>query len=98
MSPSYLQARLIMAPRHLPDHLVRGAGLLRFIAKRLALSVGVLFGVTVITFVVSRVIVPNPVRAWAGTKAGATMTARPTQAIDTDDLFGHNRRLCRIYR
>jgi dipeptide transport system permease protein len=65
--------------------LSRGGGLLRFIAKRVALSIGVLFGVTVITFVISRVIVPDPVRAWAGTKAGPSTIAALTAQFHLHD-------------
>jgi len=44
-------------------------GLIIFIAKRVALLALVLLGVSVITFTVSRVAVPDPTRAWAGPRA-----------------------------
>lgn len=51
-------------------------GLLRFCLKRLALLVPVLLGVTFLTFLISRVVVPNPAKAWAGLKASeATVQA-----------------------
>jgi len=46
----------------------RGA-LVRFIIKRALLCVPVLFGVVLLTFVVARVVSPDPARAWAGIKA-----------------------------
>lgn len=42
---------------------------MRFIVKRLLLSVLVLIGVVFFTFVVARVVSPDPARAWAGLKA-----------------------------
>jgi ABC-type dipeptide/oligopeptide/nickel transport system permease component len=51
-------------------------GLFRFCLKRLALLIPVLLGVTVLTFVIARVAIPDPARAWAGLKASqATVEA-----------------------
>jgi peptide/nickel transport system permease protein len=50
-------------------------GLLRFCLKRLALLIPVLLGVTILTFLISRVVVPNPARAWAGLKASQATVA-----------------------
>ena len=59
---------------------VRPRGLVVFIARRIVLSVGVLFGVIFITFFISRVAIPNPARVWAGPRASpaaiAALTAR----------------------
>ncbi len=44
-------------------------GLSRYLGKRILLSAGVFFGVLTITFFVSRVIIPDPARAWAGPRA-----------------------------
>jgi ABC-type dipeptide/oligopeptide/nickel transport system permease component len=41
-------------------------GLARFIGYRVLASIPVLIGVTFLTFIVARVITPNPARAWAG--------------------------------
>lgn len=58
----------------------RWKGVTKYIARRALLSLVVIFGVTVIAFIVSRVIVPNPVEAWAGPRASpatiAALTAR----------------------
>ena len=55
-------------------------GLLKFCVKRLAMLVPVLVGVTFLTFLISRVVVPNPARAWAGLKASqATVEAIATR-------------------
>jgi len=43
-------------------------GFLAFIIRRLFLLVPILLGVTLLTFVVSHVIVPNPVLVWVGTR------------------------------
>jgi peptide/nickel transport system permease protein len=40
-----------------------------FIVKRTVFLLPIIFGVTLITFLISRVIVPNPARAWAGPHA-----------------------------
>lgn len=51
-------------------------GLLRYSLRRLATVVPVLLGVTLLTFLIARVVVPNPARAWAGLKASqATVDA-----------------------
>jgi peptide/nickel transport system permease protein len=55
-------------------------GLLTFIIKRLLMLVPILLGVTFITYIISRVTVPNVARAWAGPRASpqilASLTAR----------------------
>ncbi len=55
-------------------------GITKFIVKRVLFSVGVLLGVMALTFIISRVIIPDPARAWAGAHAGqqtiAALTAR----------------------
>jgi len=43
--------------------------LLGYVIRRILLSIPVIIGVTFITFVLSRVIVPDPARAWAGIRA-----------------------------
>lgn len=51
-------------------------GLLKFCLKRIISIIPVLIGVTLLTFLISRVVVPNPARAWAGLKASqATVQA-----------------------
>jgi len=50
-------------------------GLVEYVLRRLLFSLGVLFGVAFITFVISRVIVPNPARIWAGPKASPETVA-----------------------
>lgn len=51
-------------------------GLLKFILRRIISMIPVLIGVTILTFMISRVVVPNPARAWAGLKASqATVEA-----------------------
>jgi peptide/nickel transport system permease protein len=63
-------------------------GLLRFCLKRLALLIPVLLGVTVLTFVIARVVVPNPARAWAGLKASqSTVEAIATRYHLNDPLY-----------
>jgi ABC-type dipeptide/oligopeptide/nickel transport system permease component len=49
----------------------RSTGIATYIARRVLLLVPVLFGVTLITFVISFVTVPDPVRAWTGPRATA---------------------------
>jgi peptide/nickel transport system permease protein len=44
-------------------------GLLGYIGRRVLLTIPVILGVTFITFILSRVIVPDPARAWAGIRA-----------------------------
>jgi len=48
---------------------VRLLGFLKFCLKRIVSIIPVLIGVTLLTFLISRVVVPNPARAWAGLKA-----------------------------
>ncbi len=63
-------------------------GLLRFCLKRLALLIPVLIGVTVLTFLIARVVVPNPARAWAGLKASqATVEAIAARYHLNDPLY-----------
>ncbi len=63
-------------------------GLLRFCLKRLALLIPVLLGVTVLTFVIARVVVPNPARAWAGLKASqSTVDAIAVRYHLNDPLY-----------
>jgi peptide/nickel transport system permease protein len=63
-------------------------GLLRFCLKRLALLIPVLLGVTVLTFVIARVVVPNPARAWAGLKASqSTVDAIAARYHLNDPLY-----------
>ncbi len=50
-------------------------GLTEYVLRRFLFSVGVLFGVAFITFIISRVIVPNPARIWAGPKASPETVA-----------------------
>jgi peptide/nickel transport system permease protein len=44
-------------------------GFFEFVLKRMMLLIPVLFGVTFVTFFLSRVAVPDPARAWAGFRA-----------------------------
>ena len=44
-------------------------GLVKYVGRRLLLLVPTLFGVLLMVFVVSRVLIPNPARAWAGPRA-----------------------------
>lgn len=63
-------------------------GLLRFCLKRLALLIPVLLGVTILTFLISRVVVPNPARAWAGLKASqATVAAIAARYHLNDPIY-----------
>ncbi|MHB8568336.1 MAG: ABC transporter permease [Nitrososphaerales archaeon] len=48
---------------------MRKGAIIKFIAKRILFSIPVLVGVVFFTFVISRLVVPNPARAWAGIKA-----------------------------
>jgi peptide/nickel transport system permease protein len=50
-------------------------GYASYIIRRLLLTIPVIVGVTFITFFISRVIVPNPARAWAGVKASTSAVA-----------------------
>ena len=55
-------------------------GLIGYVLRRILLTVPVILGVTFITFLLSRVIVPDPARAWAGIRAApgevAALTAQ----------------------
>jgi ABC-type dipeptide/oligopeptide/nickel transport system permease component len=53
-------------------------GIVGFIARRALLLIPVLFGVTLITFILSFVTVPDPVRAWTGPRATAGAIAALT--------------------
>jgi len=56
--------------------------------KRLASAIPVLVGVTLLTFLISRVVVPNPARAWAGLKASqATVEAIAVRYHLKDPLY-----------
>ena len=43
--------------------------LFQFVLKRILLSIPVILGTVILTFLISHVVVPNPARAWAGTRA-----------------------------
>jgi len=61
---------------------------LKFCLKRLASAIPVLVGVTLLTFLISRVVVPNPARAWAGLKASqATVEAIAVRYHLKDPLY-----------
>lgn len=47
-------------------------GFAKFCVRRIISLIPVLLGVTLLTFLISRVVVPNPARAWAGLKASQT--------------------------
>lgn len=51
-------------------------GLVRYILRRLVSLIPVVLGVTFITFFLSRVLVANPARAWAGPKAPESVVAQ----------------------
>jgi peptide/nickel transport system permease protein len=53
----------------------RWKGAVKYITRRALLSLVVILGVIVIAFVVSRVMVPNPIEAWAGPRASAATKA-----------------------
>ena len=59
--------------------------LLKYILRRIILSFGVLLGVATLTFVISRVIVPDPARAWAGPHAGPDTIAALTSSFHLND-------------
>jgi peptide/nickel transport system permease protein len=50
-------------------------GLVSYIVKRLLLIIPVFFGVTFLTFIISHVVVPDPVLAWAGFKSNPSTIA-----------------------
>ena len=62
-------------------------GLVRFIGLRLISMVPVLFGVSFLTFLVARVMVPNPARAWAGINTDPTVIQYLTQQYHLKDPF-----------
>ena len=53
-------------------------GIASFVVRRVLLLVPVLLGVTLITFIISFVTVPDPVRAWTGPRATAGAIAALT--------------------
>lgn len=56
--------------------------------KRIVSAIPVLVGVTFLTFLISRVVVPNPARAWAGLKASqATVEAIAVRYHLNDPLY-----------
>jgi len=59
-------------------------GMLRFLAKRLALLVLVLLGATVITFVISHAVPSDPARMWAGPRAGPTQLEQARRELGLD--------------
>jgi len=50
-------------------------GLVTYIIKRLLLIIPTFLGVTLLTFIISHVVVPDPVLAWAGEKSSAATIA-----------------------
>ena len=60
-------------------------GLIGYIARRILLTIPVILGVTFITFVLSRVIVPDPARAWAGIRAAPGEVAALTAQYHLND-------------
>jgi ABC-type dipeptide/oligopeptide/nickel transport system permease component len=50
-------------------------GLLGYVLRRILLLIPVILGVTFITFFISRVVIPDPARAWAGPHASAQQLA-----------------------
>lgn len=63
-------------------------GLARFCLRRIISLIPVLIGVTLLTFLISRVVVPNPARAWAGLKASqATVEAIAARYHLHDPLY-----------
>lgn len=59
-------------------------GLSSYIIRRLLLLIPVIFGVTFISFLLSRVFVPDPARAWAGLHASAVEVASYTKRYHLD--------------
>jgi ABC-type dipeptide/oligopeptide/nickel transport system permease component len=51
-------------------------GIVRYVLRRLVALIPVVLGVTFITFFLSRVLVSNPARAWAGPRAPASAVAQ----------------------
>jgi len=63
-------------------------GLVRYVARRLVLVIPVFLAVTLLTFIVSHVVVPNPVLAWAGEKSSpATIATIAAQYHLNDPLY-----------
>jgi peptide/nickel transport system permease protein len=63
-------------------------GLTRFVLRRLLLVVPVFVAVTLMTFIISHVVVPNPVLAWGGEKSSpATIAAIAAQYHLNDPLY-----------
>lgn len=58
---------------------------LAFVLKRSLLAVGVLFGVSLITFVIARVIPSDPAAAWVGAHPTAEQLARAREALGLND-------------
>jgi peptide/nickel transport system permease protein len=67
--------------------MIKLRGLVSFILRRILFSIGVLFGVAFVTFVISRVIVPNPARVWAGPRASPETIAAFTTRFHLNDPF-----------
>jgi peptide/nickel transport system permease protein len=63
------------------DHL----GLVTYIIRRLLLIIPILIGTTFITFIISRVTVPDPARTWAGPRASAEAIAALTARFHLSD-------------
>jgi len=59
-------------------------GFLTFVVKRFLMLIPILIGVTFITYVISRVTVPNVARAWAGPRASAGQLAALTARYHLD--------------
>ena len=59
-------------------------GMLRFLAKRLALLVLVLLGATIITFVISHAVPSDPARMWAGPRAGPAQIEQARRELGLD--------------
>src|ERR1700730_12361842 len=60
-------------------------GLIGYVARRILLTIPVILGVTFITFLLSRVIVPDPARAWAGIRAAPGEVAALTAQYHLND-------------
>ena len=60
-------------------------GLVRYVLRRLLSLIPVVLGVTFITFFLSRVLVANPARAWAGPKAPESVVAQIAASYHLDE-------------
>lgn len=60
-------------------------GIVRYVLRRLVALVPVVLGVTFITFFLSRVLVSNPARAWAGPKAPESVVAQIAAAYHLNE-------------